>query len=204
MNDVGDVPEIARQIKSCTRCDLHRSANRAVAGEGSPNAQIIFIGEAPGYNEDIQGRPFVGNAGKYLDTLLSKSSLKREEVFITNVVKHRPPENRDPSPSEISICSVWLEKQLAEISPKVVVTLGKWSLSRYLPNKKISEVHGEPVRIQGVVVIPMYHPAAALRNGKVAKELEEDFQKNKGLLQNPQNANQITDLGNDAGQESLF
>jgi DNA polymerase len=199
-----DISNLAQQIKNCTRCELHKSANHAVPGEGSPRAKIVFIGEGPGLNEDTQGRPFVGNAGKYLDLLLSKADLKRQEVFITNVVKHRPPENRDPQPTEITACSTWLEKQIAAISPKIIVTLGKWSLNRYLPDKKISEVHGLPTRVQNVVVIPMYHPAAALRRGLVAKELEEDFEKNKTLLQNPASADQINESNSEGGQESLF
>jgi DNA polymerase len=198
------INSLAQQIDSCTRCDLYKGANRSVAGEGSPDAKIVFIGEAPGLNEDKQGRPFVGNAGKYLDLLLSRVGLRREEVFITNVVKHRPPENRDPLPAEITACSAWLEDQLSAISPKIVVTLGKWSLNRYLPEKKISQVHGEPVRIQNTVVIPMYHPAAALRSGQVASQLEEDFQKNKNLLQRPDLADEITEAASEQGQGSLF
>jgi DNA polymerase len=130
--------------------------------------------------------------------------LRREEVFITNVVKHRPPENRDPLPAEITACSAWLENQLLAISPKIIVTLGKWSLNRYLPEKKISQVHGEPIKIQNVIVIPMYHPAAALRSGQVASQLEEDFQKNKDLLQKPELVDEITEATNEEGQGSLF
>lgn len=198
------ITSLVQQIDSCTRCDLYKGANRSVAGEGSPDAKIVFIGEAPGLNEDKQGRPFVGNAGKYLDLLLSRVGLRREEVFITNVVKHRPPENRDPLPVEIAACRAWLENQLSAISPKIIVTLGKWSLNRYLPAKKISQVHGEPVRIQNTVVIPMYHPAAALRNGQVASQLEEDFQKNKNLLQKPDLVDETTEAASDEGQGSLF
>ncbi len=198
------IASLVQQIDNCTRCDLYKGTNRSVAGEGSPDAKIVFIGEAPGLNEDAQGRPFVGNAGKRLDLLLSKVGLRRKDVFITNVVKHRPPQNRDPLPAEIATCNAWLENQLSAISPKIIVTLGKWSLNRYLPKKKISQVHGEPVRIQNTVVIPMYHPAAALRRGQVARELEEDFQKNKDLLRNPHLADEITEAASEEGQGSLF
>ena len=198
------IASLAQRLDNCTRCDLYKGANRAVAGEGLPDAKIVFIGEAPGLNEDAQGRPFVGNAGKRLDLLLSKVGLRRKDVFITNVVKHRPPQNRDPLPAEIATCNAWLENQLSAISPKIIVTLGKWSLNRYLPKKKISQVHGEPVRIQNTIVIPMYHPAAALRRGQVARELEEDFQKNKDLLRNPHLADEITEAASEEGQGSLF
>lgn len=196
--------ELAAQVEKCTRCDLYKSANHAVPGEGSPTAGIVFIGEAPGFHEDAKGLPFVGNAGKYLDLLLSKVGLKREEVFITNVVKHRPPQNRDPAPNEVVACNGWLDAQLSIISPKIIVTLGKWSLNRYLPQKKISEIHGEPFQIQNVVVIPMYHPAAALRSSKLAAELEDDFLKNKRLMQKPQLAGQTAQSLGESGQGSLF
>src|SRR4030042_3582177 len=195
---------LARQIEICHKCDLYKSANHAVAGEGSASAKIIFIGEAPGFNEDIQGRPFVGNAGKYLDLLISKIGLKRGDVFITNVIKHRPPENRDPTLLEIAACNGWLDEQLLVISPKIVVTLGKWSLGRFLPSKKISEVHGKPIRTKEIIVIPMYHPAAALRSNKISSELEEDFLKNKELLQNPDQADNAESLDGDEAQGSLF
>ena len=195
---------LTQQIKSCTRCDLYKSASHSVAGEGNPNAKIVFIGEAPGQREDLLGRPFVGHAGKYLDLLLEKTGLSRQDVFITNMVKHRPPENRDPQPAEIAACNVWLEKQLSAISPKIIVTLGKWSLNYYLPTKKISEIHGQPFKKVNVVLIPMYHPAAALRNGSLARELENDFVKNKELLHHPDTASQISSSLERDGQGSLF
>lgn len=195
---------LSREIEKCTRCDLYKSANQAVAGEGNANSKIVFVGEAPGFHEDVQGKPFVGNAGKLLGRLLLKIGLRREEVFITNVLKHRPPENRDPTPNEISACNFWLEKQLSLLLPKIVVTLGKWSLNRYLPSKKISEIHGRPVRVQNTVVLPMYHPAAALRSTNIARELENDFLKNRELLQNPQKADEIVMYFEEDGQGSLF
>ena len=196
--------EIAQKIKDCQRCDLYKGSTHAVPGEGSPQAEILFIGEAPGFHEDYQGRPFVGTAGKYLDTLLTKIGLQRQDVFITNVVKHRPPENRDPTFSEVAACSAWLDQQLAIISPRVVVTLGRWSLSRYAPKAKISDVHGKPFKAGGFVVLPMYHPAAALRSAQTARELEEDFLKNKNLLQNPETADQVINIFEEGGQGSLF
>ncbi|OGY25659.1 MAG: hypothetical protein A2Z24_00960 [Candidatus Woykebacteria bacterium RBG_16_44_10] len=204
MTRTEDLATLTREIEKCTRCDLYKGATHAVAGEGSSSTKIVFVGEAPGYHEDSQGRPFVGNAGKLLDLLLSKVGLRREEVFITNMLKHRPPENRDPEPYEIAACNIWLEKQLALLQPKIVVTLGKWSLNHYLPTKKISEVHGKSIRVQGVVVLPMYHPAAALRSTNIARELENDFLKNKELLQNPQKADEMTGLSEESGQGSLF
>jgi len=199
----GNLSEIAESIKKCQRCDLYKTATHAVPGEGNPQAAVVFIGEAPGFHEDREGRPFVGNAGKYLDMLLLKAGLRREDVFITNVVKHRPPENRDPAPQEIAACSVWLEEQLAAISPKVVVTLGRWSLARYAPKSKISDVHGTPFKTGGVVVLPMYHPAAALRSSQTERQLTEDFLKNKDLLQNPKTADQITETFEKKGQSRL-
>lgn len=199
-----NLSSLAQQIDSCTRCDLYKSATHAVPGEGAKDAKIALVGEAPGFHEDAQGKPFVGAAGKYLDLLLSKIGLRREKVFITNVVKHRPPENRDPSLVEVAACSIWLDKQLEIISPKIIVTLGKWSLSRYLPNKKISQVHGQPFRVGQFVVLPMYHPAAALRNRTVARELEEDFLKNQKLLKDPESAGDTDDFMQEDSQESLF
>jgi DNA polymerase len=204
MDEREKIQTLASQVKSCKHCDLYKSATQAVPGEGAPNTKIIFVGEAPGFHEDRQGRPFVGNAGKLLNLLLSKTGLAREDVFITNVIKHRPPENRDPLPAEIAACTFWLDQQLAAMSPKVVVTLGKWSLNYFLPTKKISDLHGRPLRVGKVVVIPMYHPAAALRNTKIAQELERDFTANKDLLRNPHQADHFGELPTEEGQQSLF
>jgi DNA polymerase len=146
-----------------------------VPGEGPADAEILFIGEGPGFHENEQGRPFVGAAGKLLDELLAKIGLKRAEVYITNVVKCRPPGNRDPRPEEIETCSQYLDAQVQAISPKVIVTLGRYSMSRYLPNAKISEVHGQAFRVKGRLVVPMYHPAAALHQASLRPALEKDF-----------------------------
>ncbi len=197
--------EIAQKVQDCQRCDLYKHANRGVPGEGNPDAKVIFIGEAPGFFEDQQGLPFVGNAGKHLNKLLAKIDLSREDVFIANVVKHRPPENRDPTPGEIAACNIWLEMQLAVINPKVIVTLGRWSLGHFLPNEKISQVHGRPLRARGRIILPLYHPAAALRNGAVARVLEEDFVRNKELLLAPEKFDfDIGKVEEEDGQGSLF
>lgn len=174
--------DVQEEVVSCTRCELHRSANNGVPGEGNPDARIVIIGEAPGWHEDKQGKPFVGNSGKFLTELLEKAGLKRDEVFITNVVKHRPPGNRDPLPDEIMACSVYLERQIAAIDPDVIVTLGRFSMAKYFPGEKISKIHGEAKDVGGRFVVPMYHPAAALHNGALRSTIEEDFQKLPRLL----------------------
>lgn len=175
--------EIAKQMAGCKKCPLYKNASRAVPGEGDPNAEIMFIGEGPGYWEDQQGRPFVGQAGKLLDELLQLIKVPREEVFITNIVKHRPPGNRDPLPEEIEACQPFLDEQIKIIEPKIVVTLGRFSMNKFLPGEYISQIHGQKRNIdfggRKYIVIPMYHPAAALRNAIIAKEIKEDFQKNE-------------------------
>ncbi len=174
--------DVREEVVGCTRCELHRSANNGVPGEGNPDARIVIIGEAPGWHEDKQGKPFVGNSGKFLTELLETAGLKRDEVFITNVVKHRPPGNRDPLPDEIMACSVYLERQIAAIDPDVIVTLGRFSMAKYFPGEKISKIHGEAKEVGGRFVVPMYHPAAALHNGALRSTIEEDFQKLPRLL----------------------
>ncbi len=167
--------EVAQEASVCTRCQLHFSRKKAVPGEGPANAEIMFIGEGPGFYENEQGRPFVGAAGKFLDELLAGIGLKRQDVFITNVVKCRPPSNRDPLPEELSACSSYLERQIQAISPKVIVTLGRYSMANFLPNAKISSVHGQPVIVNGRLVVPMFHPAAALHQPSLRSSVEADF-----------------------------
>jgi DNA polymerase len=155
--------EVAQQVSECTLCELHHSRKRAVPGEGPAQAGIIFIGEGPGFHENEQGRPFVGAAGKFLEELLGKIGMRREQVYITNVVKCRPPGNRDPRPEEVDMCTrTYLDRQIQAINPKVVVTLGRYSMGLFLPNAKISSVHGQAMQVKGRLVVPMYHPAAAL------------------------------------------
>ena len=145
-----------------------------VPGEGNPLAEVMIVGEAPGAREDEQGRPFVGRAGKLLDELLGEAGLEREQVYITNVVKARPPGNRDPRADEVAHCMPWLETQLALIGPRLVVPLGRHALAHFAPAAKIAEVHGKPVIERGRALFPMYHPAAALYNQKLRATLLED------------------------------
>lgn len=175
MNSAEILSQVAVETTSCTRCALHFSRKKAVPGEGPANAEIMLIGEGPGFYENEQGRPFVGAAGKFLDELLAKIDMKREQVFIANVVKCRPPSNRDPLPEELSACSDFLDRQIQAINPKVIVTLGRYSMARFLPNAKISNVHGQPVKVQGRLVVPMFHPAAALHQPSLRPSVERDF-----------------------------
>lgn len=166
---------------SCT-CTLKEQATQAVPGDGSAEADIMFIGEAPGKNEDLQGVPFVGAAGKFLSEMLATIDLKREDIYITNVVKYRPPNNRDPLPEEIAACMPWLHEQIKIIQPKVIVTLGRHAMEHFIPGKKISEVHGQAFRrtfddIGEQVFFSLYHPAAALYNGGMRQTLIADFKK---------------------------
>jgi uracil-DNA glycosylase family 4 len=159
------------------RVRLHQSAMRAVPGEGPPDANVMFIGEAPGFNEDRQGRPFVGAAGQFLEELLALAGLRRSDVFIANVIKHRPPDNRDPEPDEIAACSQFLERQIAALNPLVIVTLGRFSMARWFPGEKISRIHGQPRWIDGRLIVPMMHPAAALHQPQYRALIEADFRR---------------------------
>lgn len=162
-------------LKNNVCADLAKSAKNLVMGEGSPDAEVIFIGEAPGKTEDDLGRPFVGAAGKFLDEMLGSASLKREEVFITSILKYRPPNNRDPLPQEKDEFWPYLLRQLKVIQPKLVVTLGRHSMEYFLPNQKISAIHGQPKRRGDLVIMPLFHPAAALYNGSMRQTLLHDF-----------------------------
>jgi uracil-DNA glycosylase len=168
--------QVAGEVSVCTLCDLQHSRKKAVPGEGPADAQIMFVGEGPGFHENEQGRPFVGQAGKFLDELLAGIGLKRQEVFITNVVKCRPPQNRDPLPEELTPCTrTYLARQIIAINPMVIVTLGRYSLNLFLQGAKISQVHGQPAWVKGRLVVPMYHPAAALHQSSLKPELVKDF-----------------------------
>ena len=186
--------EIAHQVAICTHCQLHFSRKLAVPGEGPENAEIMFIGEAPGYNEDQQGRPFVGQAGQFLNELLASIGLKRQDVYITNIIKTRPPGNRDPLPVEIANCKGWLDAQLEIIRPKMIVTLGRYSMARFFPGKSISQIHGTSVQKDGVLYFAMYHPAAALHQQSLRETIMKDMQKIPVLLaktkESPQEAPQ--------------
>jgi DNA polymerase len=169
--------EVASLVRSCGRCELCRGRTLAVPGHGNPRAEIMFIGEAPGWNEDRQGLPFIGPAGQFLNELLAAIDLDRETVFITNVVKCRPPGNRDPLPDEISACQPYLDTQIDAIDPLAIVTLGRYSMARWFPNERISRIHGQPRQFGSRVVVPMYHPAAALHQASLRATIEADFQK---------------------------
>jgi uracil-DNA glycosylase family 4 len=167
--------KIASEVRVCLRCPLGKGRTHAVPGEGPANPRIMFIGEGPGYHEDMQGRPFVGASGQYLEELLAGIRLRRKDVFIANVVKCRPPGNRDPQPEELGACGEYLERQIEAINPRVIVTLGRFSMARFLPNARISDVHGQPFWNHGRLVVPMYHPAAALHQPSLKTSVERDF-----------------------------
>ena len=176
MNPEEILAQVREEVAICEKCELHHSRKKAVPGEGPIDSDIVFIGEGPGFHENEQGKPFVGAAGKFLEELLSDIGLSREEVFITNVVKCRPPGNRDPLPEEIDACTTnFLNRQIAAINPKVIVTLGRFSMNLLMPDSKISQVHGKAVKIQDRLVVPMYHPAAALHQGSLRPVIKQDF-----------------------------
>lgn len=166
---------ISQVVRVCTDCELCKSRTHAVPGVGNAHARVMLIGEGPGFNEDKQGLPFVGQAGKLLTDLLAQAGLTREEVFITNVVKCRPPGNRDPLPDEIAACSKYLEQQIEVINPDVIVTLGRFSMSRWFQGVRISQIHGKPKKFGHRLIVPMYHPAAALHQPAILPEIQADF-----------------------------
>ncbi len=174
--------EIAEEVNRCTACELHKGRTRAVPGEGPVAAEIMFIGEAPGRNEDQQGRPFVGPAGKLLEELLDEIGLTRHDVWIGNVVKCRPPDNRDPRPEEIAACAGYLERQIALLDPKVIATLGRYSMEKFFPGARITKVHGQARREGRRVLIPLYHPAYILRNIAAMPDAVRDMRKIPRLL----------------------
>ncbi len=187
MNDfeqrVARLNELEEYVRACTRCQLGTSRTHAVPGEGPVDASIIFIGEGPGYHEDQSGRPFVGAAGQLLEHLLGSIGLSREEVYIANVVKCRPPRNRDPLPEEIQTCKPYLAHQLRLIDPELIVTLGRFAMERWFPNKRITRVHGQAFPYYHRLIVPMFHPAAALRHAKWRTALEQDFLRLPNLLE---------------------
>ena len=183
MSDEQKLEKLAKQIKVCTRCELHGSRTEAVPGEGPTHAEIMFIGEGPGASEDKQGRPFVGASGKFLERLLEQASLTRTEVFITNVVKCRPPGNRDPLPDEIEICtSNYLQHQIEIVNPSIIVTLGRHSMGLFFKGAKITQIHGQMRQVGDHFVIAMFHPAAALHQQSLKSTIMEDFARLPELL----------------------
>ncbi len=184
--------EISEQVSVCEKCKLHFSRKRSVPGEGPANAEVLFIGEGPGFYENEQGRPFVGQAGKFLDELLAAAGYVRSSVFITNVVKCRPPENRDPEPDELTACGEYLNKQIAAIDPHVIVTLGRISMAKFLPTARISSVHGHSFKVDGRLIVPMYHPAAALHQPSLKSILIADFTALKKVIGDARQQKQVT------------
>ena len=182
MSEMNRLSLIREEILHCQKCPLAKGRKNAVPGEGPWSVEIMFIGEGPGYHENQQGKPFVGQAGAFLDELLSAAGLKREEVFITNVVKCRPPSNRDPMPEELTACAHYLDEQIALLDPKVIVTLGRFSMAKFIENGKISQIHGKSHKVGKRLVVTMYHPAAALHQPALRPALVEDFQKLPELL----------------------
>jgi uracil-DNA glycosylase family 4 len=179
---LSELTDLYKEVVVCQKCILAQGRTHAVPGEGPEDADIMFIGEGPGFHEDRQGRPFVGAAGNYLNELLERISLKREQVYITNVVKCRPPGNRDPQPEEIEACRPYLDRQIDLIRPRLVITLGRFSMQRYFPNASISRIHGQPKRVGNVIYYPMFHPAAALHQPRWRSMVEDDMLKIPDLL----------------------
>ena len=181
---MSELDPIAQEIAACQRCELAKSRNLTVPGEGNPNAEIMFIGEAPGWYENQQGKPFVGPAGQFLAELLASINLKRQDVFIANVIKCRPPQNRDPLPEEIASCSDYLDRQIAAIKPRLIVTLGRFSMGKFFPpGRSIRDLHGTTCMRNGTLCFAMYHPAAALHQPSLKRTLEQDMLKIPKLLE---------------------
>jgi len=174
--------DLNKEISLCRQCEIGKTRTKSVPGEGAENAEIMFIGEAPGWHEDQQGRPFIGAAGQFLNELLASINLERPQVYIANVIKCRPPENRDPLPNEIANCQRWLDKQIELISPKIIVTLGRHSMAKFFPGKSISKIHGTSETQNGIIYFAMYHPAAALHQGNLRQTIKQDMLKLPPLL----------------------
>lgn len=207
MNAQEALQQVADEVVVCQKCPLHHSRKNAVPGSGPASADIMFIGEGPGFHENEQGLPFVGAAGRFLDELLNDIGMRREEVFITNVVKCRPPGNRDPEPEELAACDPYLERQIRAINPKVIVTLGRYSMAKFLSNVKISQVHGQPRLVNGRLIVPMFHPAAALHQGSLRPVIQADFARLPELIARSQQTENLPDKDEDQEnpqQLSLF
>lgn len=177
MASLETLQQVANETTQCVKCELQHSRKNAVPGAGPQNTDIMFIGEGPGFHENEQGLPFVGAAGEFLDDLLAGVGMKRKQVFITNVVKCRPPGNRDPLAEELAACDGYLERQIQAINPKVIVTLGRFSMKKFLPHATVNSAHGQGVRVKGRLVVPFYHPTAALNEPSLRPAVEADFAK---------------------------
>jgi DNA polymerase len=204
MSTEEELKVIASEVNVCKKCKLHSGRKKAVPGEGPANADIMFIGEGPGFHENEQGRPFVGAAGKFLEELLGYIGMKREQVFIGNVVKCRPPGNRDPEPDELQACSDYLDRQIKAINPKVIVTLGRYSMDRFFPGAKISSIHGQARKVEGRLVVAMFHPAAALHQPALKQSVIEDFKKLPALIASAEKAPPPKSEEPESKQLSLF
>ncbi len=180
---MGKLDTLNQQVRTCRLCRLCRTRLNGVPGDGNDRAEVLFIGEGPGFHEDREARPFVGPAGQFLDELLEIAGLRRPDVYITNVVKCRPPQNRDPLPDEIDACAPYLERQIATIDPVLIVTLGRFSMGRFFPNDKISSVHGQARQVEGRIVMTMWHPAYGLRDPRGRESLKDDFRKLPAVLE---------------------
>ncbi len=174
--------KLYNEITLCQQCEIAKNRNKVVPGEGAEDADLLFIGEAPGWHEDQQGRPFVGPAGQYLDELLAAINLNRQQVYIANVIKCRPPQNRDPLPVEIGNCRQWLERQIELIHPKIIITLGRYSMAMFFPGKTISKIHGTAQKRDNILYYAMYHPAAALHQQSLRQTIEADMRRIPSLL----------------------
>ncbi len=201
---MSELTHLCEEIKTCQNCILSQGRTNAVPGEGPEDADIMFIGEGPGFHEDRQGLPFVGAAGNYLNELLAKIDLGRQDVYITNVVKCRPPGNRDPQAAEIDACRSYLDKQIDLIRPRLIVTLGRFSMQRYFPGASISRIHGQPKRVGNVIYYPMFHPAAALHQPRWRSLLDEDILKIPDLLAKLDDIEEAEPEITQAEQLSLF
>jgi len=182
VNGEETLAQIAKEVSVCTKCALHSSRKKSVPGEGPATAEIMFIGEGPGFHENEQGRPFVGAAGQFLDQLLAQAGVTRADVWIGNVVKCRPPGNRDPQTDELAACDTYLEAQIKAINPSIIVTLGRFSMNKFFPGAKISAVHGQMRKVGDRYVIAMFHPAAALHQAALKPAILADFAKLPELL----------------------
>jgi len=213
MNAEETLAQVAKEVAVCEKCELHHSRKMAVPGEGPVTSEIMFIGEGPGFYENEQGRPFVGAAGKFLDQLLEQAGLKRTDVWIGNVVKCRPPGNRDPLPEELAACDEYLERQINAINPSIVITLGRFSMGKFIPGAKISTVHGQMRRVGNRYMIAMFHPAAALHQSSLKPAILADFAKLPKLLEEarkglgrsaPESSDKKEEPREDPKQLSLF
>lgn len=196
--------ELNKEIAVCRKCEIAKYRTKVVPGEGNENAEILFIGEAPGYHEDQLGRPFVGPAGQLLDKMLNSINLKRQQVYIANVIKCRPPNNREPLPDEIENCSNWLEQQIELIHPRMIVTLGRYSMAKFFPGRTISKIHGTGQKQDGVVYFAMYHPAAALHQQSLRQTIEADMLKIPQYLEEVKKAVEVEPKPPEAQQLTMF